>query len=45
MTAALNCALEEIDVELHDAIFDGILQLIVAYVPFRTSSVLRSTAH
>lgn len=37
MTSALNDALEEIDPELHEAIFDDLLRLIVNYVPFRES--------
>lgn len=34
IVAALAAAVQAIDAELYDAIFDGILHLIVAFVPF-----------
>lgn len=34
MTEELSNALEATDAELYDAIFDGLLRLIVEYVPF-----------
>ena len=35
MTSALSHAIETIDAELYEEIFDGLLRLIVTFVPFR----------
>lgn len=36
MVNALSRAIDSIDAELYDRVFDGLLRLIVAYVSFRT---------
>lgn len=38
LTAALARAIEETDTEIHERVFDSLLQLIVAFVPFRKLS-------
>lgn len=38
MTAVLSHALQATDAELHERVFEALLRLIVAFVPFGTSA-------